>query len=219
MPNMDRLTAALEDYSMRKQLPLRQTAQKPVLKYHPHMSKQAQVLNQSDIVHIRPDTGGRRTHSGHSGHSAHSATSHGSTGNTIGSSPYRLSKAHFTGTDNSTVVPMTNTLGSYLGGTTYIAPSNIGKPSPPSQAKNHANPYTRPLSAKDIVSDLQQQQKTAKKSTSSTSQIAPAPGLLTRNEAPISFPVNAFLRPQSAIKKNAVAPTTTGNVSYICFKD
>jgi hypothetical protein len=50
----------------------------------------------------------------------------------------------------------TNSVNSYRqGGQNYISPNNIGKPTP--AAKTNSNPYARPLSAKDIVNDLQNQ--------------------------------------------------------------
>lgn len=199
--NLTKLTASLEELSLRKQLPLRQTAQKPILKYNHPIAKPVQLANhQSEYIAIRQD-----------GRNAYSSLSQASVNSTMApSAPYRLSRnPNPSGTDGTTTP-----LGSYLGGQTYIAPNNVGKPSTPNTSKGHSNPYARPLSAKDIVNDLQNQTRVVKKSSSS-SQVTPGITGLTRNETPVSFvPVNSFMRPQSAVRKDSASSNRnkdTGN--------
>jgi len=78
-------------------------------------------------------------------------------------------------------------------------------------AKGSSNPYARPVSAKDIVSDLQNQQKIKK--TPSASQM-PSSASQYNSGSPgtpmFGFPVNAFMRPQSAFKK-VESPTPPKN--------
>lgn len=83
---------------------------------------------------------------------------------------------------------------------------------PPSQSKGHGNPYARPLSAKDIVSDLQNQQKIKK--TPSGTQMQSAPNGMFQNGAGtpmFGFPMNAFMRPQSALRKETKTKVTEGS--------
>ncbi|OWF40925.1 tubulin polyglutamylase TTLL4-like [Mizuhopecten yessoensis] len=187
--NLTKLTASLEELSLRKQLPLRQTAQKPILKYNQPIAKPVQLVNhQSEYISIRQDS-----------RNSYSSLSQASVNNTMTpSAPYRLSRnPNPSGTDGSTTP-----LGSYLGGQTYIAPNNVGKPGTPNSTKGHSNPYARPLSAKDIVS-TPSQHRVVKKSSSS-SQMTPGITGLTRNETPVSFiPINSFMRPQSAVRKDS----------------
>jgi hypothetical protein len=49
-PNLSRLFAGMEEMSLKKQLPLRQTAQKPMLKYQP-VAKQLQAYHQSETLY------------------------------------------------------------------------------------------------------------------------------------------------------------------------
>jgi hypothetical protein len=97
------------------------------------------------------------------------------------------------------------------GGQTYVAPNNVGKPPNPQPAKPLTNPYNRPLSAKDIVSDLlnQNHQKMIKTFASSQSSVPSSSAIPGNGGSSVSgntnggsaFPVNSFMRPQSAIKK------------------
>lgn len=79
-----------------------------------------------------------------------------------------------------------------------------------SSSKGHSNPYARPLSAKDIVSDLQNQQKIKK--TPSSTQVQPGPSTMFSgggSGTPLfGFPMNAFMRPQSALRKENSAQNT-----------
>lgn len=102
------------------------------------------------------------------------------------------------------------------GGQTYISPNNVGKPpvSQPAKPSPHSNPYNRPLSAKDIVSDLlsQNHQRMVKTFGSSPSSGAPSsssPSVLgsassasSSSSGGSAFPVNSFMRPPSAVRKD-----------------
>ena len=91
-----------------------------------------------------------------------------------------------------------------ISGCTTTSSSPTGNHGNPAHAaKGHSNPYARPLSAKDIVSDLQNQQRIKK--TSSATQMQSAPnGMFNQPGAGtpmFGFPMNAFMRPQSALRK------------------
>lgn len=51
-PNISNLTASLEELSLKKQLPLRQTTQKPVLKYNQSVTRPSQYYNQQKVIAI-----------------------------------------------------------------------------------------------------------------------------------------------------------------------
>lgn len=51
--NLGKLTASLEELSLKKQLPLRQQARKPLLQYTNQLTKPVQLFNQSDILALR----------------------------------------------------------------------------------------------------------------------------------------------------------------------
>ncbi|XP_076094251.1 uncharacterized protein LOC143064924 isoform X1 [Mytilus galloprovincialis] len=165
-----RLYAGMEDVSLKKHLPLRQTAQKPMLKYQP-VAKQLHAFHQSDGVYSPNDV-----------HHSYSNLSQASDIEPMVPAPFRISRTN-------------NSVSSYRqGGQTYVSPNNIGKPVPPT--KSNTNPYARPLSAKDIVNDLQNQQSQKIKKNKSALQVNPG-------QSQVPFPVNSFMRPQSAIKKEA----------------
>lgn len=88
---------------------------------------------------------------------------------------------------------------------TFGSSNSSGSGSPTSSVpKGHSNPYARPLSAKDIVGDYQVQQKIKK--TPSGTQLQPSQTGMYNNGAAgtpmFGFPVNAFMRPQSALRKD-----------------
>ncbi|KAJ8314062.1 hypothetical protein KUTeg_008623 [Tegillarca granosa] len=177
-----KLTASLEELSLKKQLPLRQTTAKPTLKYNPPISKQVQLYDHQDLVHIRPDTG-RNAYSALSQASSTSPMIH--TGYRIGPSP----------------VPTPVCQTHHGPGQNYVSPNNVGKPQ---SAKGHSNPYARPLSAKDIVSDLLQNQHKIKKTISAvqhSSSSGNINGQTSNGQSTNVFPVNSFMRPQSAVRK------------------
>ena len=75
-------------------------------------------------------------------------------------------------------------------------------PTGKSPSKGHSNPYARPLSAKDIVNELQNQ-KTRK--TPTITPMVPSNGTTADGAAGtpmFGFQMNAFMRPQSAVKKD-----------------
>lgn len=88
--------------------------------------------------------------------------------------------------------------------------SGTGCHSPVPTSKGHSNPYARPLSAKDIVSDLQNQQKIKKTNSSTHTQQGPSSMFTGGGSGTpmFGFPVNAFMRPQSALRKENSAQST-----------
>lgn len=169
-PNLSRLFEASGEMATKKQLPLRQTAQKPMLKYQP-VAKQLHAYHHTDGAYSPLE-----------GRQSYSSLSQASEIEPMVPAPFRISRT-------------TNSVSSYRqGGQNYVSPNNIGKPTP--LPKNSSNPYARPLSAKDIVNDIQHQQAQKIKKTISSSPINPG-----QSNSP--FPVNSFMRPQSAIKKEA----------------
>ncbi|XP_078320455.1 uncharacterized protein LOC111112129 isoform X2 [Crassostrea virginica] len=197
-PNLNNLTASLEELSLKKQLPLRQTTQKPVLKYNQSMTRgSSQFYNQQKVIAIGPD-----------GSSAYSNLSQAALTSPMVPTPFRVSR-----NPNPAPVPF-----SKQGGQTYISPNNVGKPPVSGQAptKPHSNPYNRPLSAKDIVSDLlnQNHQKMVKTFGSSPGSGAPSTSSVLGSASSASsgsssggsaFPVNSFMRPPSAVRKDTKA--------------
>lgn len=176
-PNLSRLFAGMEELSLKKQLPLRQTAQKPMLKYQP-VAKQLQAYHQSETLYTP-----------HDGRNAYGNYGQPATPEPMVPAPFRISRS-------------TNSVNAYRqGGQNYISPNNIGKPTP--AAKTNSNPYARPLSAKDIVNDLQNQNSQKIKKTKTI--VPPNSG---QNQAP--FPVNSFMRPQSAVKKEIISRPNDG---------
>lgn len=169
-PNLSRLYETNGDMTTKKQLPLRQTAQKPMLKYQP-VAKQLHAYHHAD-----------GTFSPFEGRQSYSSLSQASEIEPMVPAPFRISRT-------------TNSVNSYRqGGQNFVSPNNIGKPTPP--PKNNSNPYARPLSAKDIVNDIQHQQAQKIKKTKSSTPI-------NTGQSNPPFPVNSFMRPQSAIKKEA----------------
>ncbi|XP_045170365.2 tubulin monoglutamylase TTLL4-like isoform X3 [Mercenaria mercenaria] len=190
---MGKLTASLEDLSLKKQLPLRQQAQKPMLKYSNNAIKPVQLFNHADLMSIRSNAEAARN--------AYSSLSNASTSSTM-STPFRSSVKP---------APSPQMLLQQATGTngqpSNSASSGTLKTSP---SKGHSNPYARPLSAKDIVSDLQNQQKIKK--TPSSTQAQPGPNSMYTNGGSgtpmFGFPMNAFMRPQSALRKENSAQST-----------
>ncbi|XP_062598773.1 tubulin monoglutamylase TTLL4-like [Saccostrea cucullata] len=188
--NLSNLTASLEELSLKKQLPLRQTTQKPVLKYNQQITRPNQYYNQQKVIAIGPD-----------GNSAYSNLNQAALTSPMVPTPFRVSRH-----PNPAPVPFNKT-----GGQTYISPNNVGKPPISQAAKPHANPYNRPLSAKDIVSDLlnQNHQKMVKTFGSTPNSGVPASSSIlgsassasSSNSGGSTFPVNSFMRPQSAVRK------------------
>ncbi|WAQ94186.1 TTLL4-like protein [Mya arenaria] len=178
-----KLTASIEDLSLKKQLPLRQQAQKPMLKYSNSSIKPVQLFNHADMVSIRSNAEAARN--------AYSSLSNASTSTTM-STPFR-----------STMRPPPSPQQMLKQATS--TPPSTSTTTRTTSAKGHSNPYARPLSAKDIVSDLQGQQKIKK--TPSASQMQSGPNsLFNQSGSPgtpmFGFPVNAFMRPQSALRKD-----------------
>lgn len=144
--------------------------------------------------------------SGPDGNSAYSNLSQAALTSPMVPTPFRVSR-----NPNPAPVPFNK-----QGGQTYISPNNVGKPPVSQTAKPspHPNPYNRPLSAKDIVSDLlsQNHQKMVKTfgsspssgipSSSSPSMLGSASSASSSSSGGSAFPVNSFMRPPSAVRKD-----------------
>ncbi|KAL4222570.1 Tubulin polyglutamylase ttll4 [Mactra antiquata] len=187
-----KLTASLEDLSLKKQLPLRQQAQKPMLKYSNNSIKPVQLFNHADLMSIRSNAEAARN--------AYSSLSQASSSSTM-STPFRSSV-------KPPPSPQT-TLQSGSGMASNPMTNGSGKTTP---VKGHSNPYARPLSAKDIVNDLQQQQKVKKTPSSTQTQMGTSSMYNGGGSGTpmFGFPMNAFMRPQSALRKeNSTQNTKT----------
>lgn len=155
-----------------------------MLKYNNSVIKPVQLFNHADLVTIRSNAEAARN-----AYSSLSNTSSSSSLNT----PFR-----------SAVKPPTpptkpvSELGAML--------TSAGQPpvnSSRSQPKGHSNPYARPLSAKDIVNDIQNQK--VRKTASNIGGISTAAN--GNSGTPMfGFQMNAFMRPQSAVKKDSTSP-------------
>ncbi|KAL3831787.1 hypothetical protein ACJMK2_023491 [Sinanodonta woodiana] len=173
-PAVGNLTASLEELSLKKQLPLRQQVQRPTLKYSESMGvKPAQILNHADLMTIRSQTESRKTYS---------SLSQASTTSTM-STPFRSSKPP----KPPSVLKKSPSA------------NNIAKPVG-SISRGHADPYARPLSAKDIVNDLQNLKTKKTPVDPSISSLAYSNHSGTTM---FGFHMNSFMRPQSALKRDA----------------
>ncbi|KAK3588044.1 hypothetical protein CHS0354_012090 [Potamilus streckersoni] len=173
-PAVGNLTASLEELSLKKQLPLRQQVQRPTLKYSESMGvKPAQILNHADLMTIRSHAESRKTYS---------SLSQASTTSTM-STPFRSSKP-------PNAPPVLNKSPSA---------NNIAKPLG-SASRGHTNPYARPLSAKDIVNDLQNLRT---KKTPVEPSISSHGSSNPSGTPMFGFQMNSFMRPQSALKREA----------------
>lgn len=190
--NFSKLTASLEELSLTKQLPLRQQVSKPILKYDTSVTKPVQLFKHADLSNFRQES---HSH-------GYGTISQASSGNAV--SPVRYRPAP----------PATQGLLITKPGQTYLMSNS---PEKLQSSKAHSNPYARPLSAKDIVSDLQNQRL---KKSSSTSQMASnSTGSINLNNiisSSVPFQMNSFMRPQSAVRKDPKpkdpsSPTKTTN--------
>ena len=119
-------------------------------------------------------------------------------GSTFFSPPYRIPK-------NSTPASMPSS--ARPSGQNYVSPNNVGKSGSTATSKSHSNPYARPLSAKDIVSDILAQNNQKMKKTLSSNNVSGGTGINGYNSNGVGFPVNSFMRPQSAVRKEVVRNT------------
>lgn len=175
--NFSKLTASLEELSLTKQLPLRQQVSKPILKYDTSVTKPIQLFKHADLSNFRQE-----------GHShGYGTISQTSSGNAVLPVRYRPTP------------PTTQGLLTTKPGQTYLMPSS---PDKLQSSKAHSNPYARPLSAKDIVSDLQNQK--LKKSLSTSQMASNSTGSINLNNisSSVPFQMNSFMRPQSAVRKD-----------------
>lgn len=163
------LTKSLEELSIRKQLPLRPKAHKPMLKYDASGNKPVQLFNHSDIVTLR-EKGPYGSLSQHASH----PTSVQSLSQPC--SPTK-SPRHFKSVSGSS-----------------------------SPERSHGNPYARPLSAKDVAINLNQQKQVKKSlsvaqmSSSSGSSIgSTSSSTATGSSGDVPIQMNSFLRPRSAV--------------------
>ncbi|XP_046371170.2 tubulin monoglutamylase TTLL4-like [Haliotis rufescens] len=143
--NLSKLTASLEELSLRKQLPLRQQAQKPVLKYNTTITKPVHLFSQSDVVSLRRE---RQRESSPSPPSRQAAVN--------GALQSRRS--------NHSLSPVRSNASS-------VSSNSCAQVQ---QAKPNGNPYARPVSAKEVAEDILGHTVKKNPSTSSVSSISNA---------------------------------------------
>ncbi|KAK3102681.1 hypothetical protein FSP39_013107 [Pinctada imbricata] len=192
--NLTKLTASLEELSLKKQLPLRQSAQKNVLKYNHPLAKPVQLYNQNNVV-LGPD----------GNPNPYATYNQPPSGSTFITPPYRIPKNPNLSSPQSSP--------SKQGGQNYVSPNNVGKSQQAS--KPNSNPYARPFSAKDIVSDIMTQNHQKMKKTLSSNNVSNSNhgNMGNGSQSNVSgknvtngpnFPVNSFMRPSSAVRKEVV---------------
>ena len=154
-----------------------------MLKYNNSVIKPVQLFNHADLVTIRSNAEAARN--------AYSSLSQSSTSSTM-STPFRSAVKPPT--------PPSKPPSDYGATSTIVSQPQLSSNKSPS--KGHSNPYARPLSAKDIVNDFQNQ-KTRK--PPSAAQNTSGNNTLQNDGSGATtygFQMNAFMRPQSAIKKD-----------------
>ena len=161
--------------------------QKPMLKYNNSVIKPVQLFNHADLVTIRSNAEAARN--------AYSSLSQASSSSSNISTPFRSSVKPPTPTGKSTAEHG-------AAAAMFNQPPVSAHKSP---SKGHTNPYARPLSAKDIVNELQNQK--ARKTPTISPMVQTNSGTVDGNSGTpmFGFQMNAFMRPQSAIKKDHTA--------------
>lgn len=183
--DLERMRGTVEELSLKKQLPLRQHTDKPILKYDTSISKPVQLFNQGDTL-VRHDS-----------RSQHAATPGTPTGNAA-----QNSSAHVGLTPNQKRARHGSS------GSSHSSP-----------AKGVNNPYSRPLSAKEVIEDVQQNHRHRRfhphpgSSGPSTLPVASSynspvmhnhPELDLHAGAAAALQLNSFLRPQSGAGRDSV---------------
>ncbi|XP_041365968.1 tubulin polyglutamylase TTLL4-like isoform X2 [Gigantopelta aegis] len=189
--SLAKLTENLEELSLKKQLPLRSQAQKPVLKYNTHVSKPISLINPPCF--LTKLVSQNRNGSKHGVPPRHSAARVKDDG---GKMDYRPPKH-----------------GGGLG--SGASTQSMGCIPHQKAIKSHSNPYTRPLSAKEVADDIKCYRQVMK----NTSSHASSP--LERGTTPNGIlQLNSFMRPQSAaVSECAVKPKSPRRVKLKALGD
>ncbi|CAH1789660.1 unnamed protein product [Owenia fusiformis] len=175
--HLNGLSASLEDLSLKKQLPLRQQKDKPVLKYNASMNAPVHLFNQSDVNNYRHGIN-RGPFPGNVTH-----------GRTL-SSPFK-SKG---GASNAMAGTTSGGYAGYKNTSPQYSPA--GSPN-----KTSSNPYSKPISANDI----KQPESLIRRNSNSNPTLGTSTGPSTvkgtsSTNNNTNFLANSFMRPQSAVK-------------------
>ena len=159
--------------------------QKPMLKYNNSVIKPVQLFNHADLVSIRSNAEAARN--------AYSSLSNASTSSSSINTPFR--SAAKPPTPPTKPAPELGAMSS-SNSQAHVNPNK-------SPSKGHSNPYARPLSAKDIVNDIQNQK--IRKNPSQIQNTTSGPNNAVENSGTptFGFQMNAFMRPKSAVKKDS----------------
>ena len=157
-----------------------------MLKYNNSVIKPVQLFNHADLVTIRNNAEAARN--------AYSSLSNASSASSM-NTPFRSAAKPPT----PPAKPVSE-LGAMPSSNSQVPVSPNKSPS-----KGHSNPYARPLSAKDIVNDIQNQK--IRKTPSQIQNASGGPNNPNGNSGTpmFGFQMNAFMRPQSAVKKDSTS--------------
>ncbi|KAL8567949.1 hypothetical protein ACOMHN_029124 [Nucella lapillus] len=179
--DLERMRNAIEELSLRKQLPLRQQTDKPILRYDMSMTKPVQLFNQGDTLPCRDSRNGWDSQLAPS------------TGTVTGNTAEHSTPHHASSTPGQTKVR------------TASSGSSLSSP-----AKGVSNPYNRPVSAKEIIEDVHQKQLFRKfhpNLGSGQSSLSGSSSSLQHGDADsgVALQLNSFLRPQSGVRRDSVS--------------
>lgn len=163
---------SLDELSMRKQLPLRQQADKPVLKYNTSLTKAVHLFNPEETLGYKKDVPGN-------GINAYSSSGMYFTGNLGISSSSNIQ-------ENASMRPN----GGPPQNATYVQNKLRKIPSP-------TNPYVRPVSAKEIAANINGEK--SKRMIESVVSVANIEKSSVPGSTNTTFQRNSFLRPLSGV--------------------
>ncbi|KAK7479343.1 hypothetical protein BaRGS_00029421 [Batillaria attramentaria] len=181
---LDRVRGSVEELALKKQLPLRQQADKPILKYDTTLTKPVQLYTQPDAASQRHD--GRTPQ-------PPLASSHAST----------IPSANSTVTQNGTA-KIAPTSGVTVTQNHRKSRGSSIRRLQSSPANGVDNPYSRPLSAREVIQDVQMAQRT-RRMASNTGGVSGLMGhshiastLINQVIDPgaAALQLNSFMRPQ-----------------------
>ncbi|XP_050388652.2 tubulin monoglutamylase TTLL4 [Patella vulgata] len=176
--DLDHLTHSLDDLSVKKQLPRRQQTQKPILKYNTEISKPVQLSNHNDATSVQQDS--QQSPVSINGDPTPAADPIYRRGVSPGRHVYSIKSSPNSTKPNTVLTPM--------------------KP-------GSSNPYSRPLSAKDVQT-VHTHSRIKKSPSTSMMNNLPNGGIVreahisvTEQAAPIQH--NTFMRPSSAVHRES----------------
>ena len=191
--NLNKLTENLEELSLKKQLPLRSQAQKPVLKYNTHVSK--------PISLVSPPYFFSKLVTQNRGIPKH-GTPHRSSAVRVREDSSRMDSR-----------PPRHAAGLGSGASTQ----STGCIPQQKATKNHSNPYTRPLSAKEVADDIKCYRQVLKNASNNLSSSMEKSMGTTPNGI---LQLNSFMRPQSAaFNESTVKPKSPRKVKLKSLSD